>query len=165
MTTKKPLPATRRTYGQTSTGQVIDDAMIREFAAEAERGYTPEQVMRRGRGRPPLGDGAKRGSSVRLDPVQRAEAARVAKTLGVTVSDVVRTALAEYLKAATVPRPKRVAVTGKVTSRKAAAAASKVLKNPGARAEPKPAGAASALVKGAKTSAAKRAPRKVQRSA
>ncbi len=72
------------------------------FAAEAERGYTPEQLAGkpRGRGRPPLGDRAKTVESVRLDPALRAQTIKRADADGVSVSEVVRRALSEYLRSA-----------------------------------------------------------------
>ena len=93
---------TNRTYGQTSDGREIDEALINELAAEAERGYSPEQLAGkpRGRGRPPLGDRVKTVESVRLDPDLRDETIKRADADGVTVSEVVRRALAEYLRGA-----------------------------------------------------------------
>lgn len=72
--------------------------MVDELVAEAERGYEPGQLAarRRGRGRPPLGDSAKSVESVRLEPALQAAAAQRAVD-GVTVSEVVRRALREYL--------------------------------------------------------------------
>lgn len=93
---------TNKTYGQTSDGREIDDALINELAAEAERGYSPEQLAGkpRGRGRPPLGDRAKTVESVRLDPALRDEAIKRADADGVSVSEVLRRALSEYLRSA-----------------------------------------------------------------
>ena len=60
-------PMTDRIYGYTNTGKPIDDRLIEGLADEAERGYDPEQLRTRprGRGRPPLGDAAKEVESVR----------------------------------------------------------------------------------------------------
>ena len=93
---------TSKSYGQTSDGREIDDAFIQDLADEAERGYSPEQLAGkpRGRGRPPLGDRAKTVESVRLDPELRDETIKHADADGVTVSEVVRRALAEYLRSA-----------------------------------------------------------------
>lgn len=91
-----------RTYGQTQAGEPITDETIEGLAAEAERGYQPGQLdgRRRGPGRPPLGDAAKSVESVRLEPALRAAAAQRATAEGVTVSEVIRRALREYLQAA-----------------------------------------------------------------
>lgn len=91
-----------RTYGFTKSGKQIDDGMIEEFADEAERGYEPGQLQRqrRGPGRPPLGKAAKLVESVRLDPVLQVEAAHKAAAEGVSVSEVIRRALREYLRSA-----------------------------------------------------------------
>lgn len=92
----------KRTYGHTKNGRPITDEMIEELADEAERGYEPGQLRnrRRGPGRPPLGDAVKSVESVRLDPGLRADAARRAEADGVTVSEVIRRALSEYLRSA-----------------------------------------------------------------
>ena len=93
---------TNKPYGQTSDGREIDDALIQKMADETERGYSCEQLAGkpRGRGRPPLGDRAKTVESVRLDPELRDEMIKRADADGVTVSEVVRRALAEYLRSA-----------------------------------------------------------------
>ncbi len=89
-------------YGHTKSGEPITDEMIERFAEEAERGYEPGQLKgrRRGPGRPPLGDAAKSVESVRLEPELRDEVARRAQTEGVTVSELIRRALRQYLKSA-----------------------------------------------------------------
>jgi len=91
---------TNRIYGHTKSGQAIDDKLIEALAAEAERGYEPGQLAgrRRGPGRPPLGDAAKTVESVRLDQSLRVETAQRAVTDGVTVSEVIRRALRQYLR-------------------------------------------------------------------
>jgi hypothetical protein len=90
------------TYGRTKSGKPIDDKMIEELAAEAERGYESGQLKgrRRGPGRPPLGEAAKSVESVRLEPALRVETAERAAAEGVTVSEVIRRALREYLRSA-----------------------------------------------------------------
>ena len=92
----------QRIYGHTKDGEPITDRMIEGFADEAERGYQPGQLKdrRRGPGRPPLGDAAKSVESVRLEPALQAEVALRAETEGLTVSEVVRKALRQYLKSA-----------------------------------------------------------------
>lgn len=91
-----------RIYGRTKRGEPITDETIERFAEEAERGYEPGQLKghRRGPGRPPLGAAAKSVESVRLDPDLREKIVRRAARDGVTVSDVIRDALREYLKSA-----------------------------------------------------------------
>lgn len=76
--------------------------MIETMANEADQGYRPGQLhsLRRGPGRPPLGDAAKTVESVRLDPSLREEAAQRAATDGTTVSEVMRQALRQYLHSA-----------------------------------------------------------------
>ena len=93
---------TDETDGQTSDGRPIDDALISALVNEAERGYTVEQLANkpRGRGRPPLGHRAKKVESVRLDAELREQAARRAEADGVSVSEVVRRALRDYLRSA-----------------------------------------------------------------
>jgi hypothetical protein len=87
-------------YGHTKNGEPITDETIKALAAEAERGYTPDQLRgrRRGPGRPPLGEAAKSVESVRLDPALRAEAAQRAAEDCTTVSEVIRRALRAYLR-------------------------------------------------------------------
>ncbi|HZT64214.1 MAG TPA: CopG family transcriptional regulator [Acidimicrobiales bacterium] len=93
---------TKRLYGHTKSGKPIDDKMIEELADEAERGYNPDQLRGkpRGRGRPPLGDAAKAVESVRLDPDLRDQTAQRAADEGVTVSEIIRRALRQYLRSA-----------------------------------------------------------------
>lgn len=90
-------------YGYTKLGKPIDNEMIEQFVEEAERGYDAGQLLerRRGRGRPPLGDAAKTVGSIRLDPALRKEAASRATAEGVSISELLRRALREYLRART----------------------------------------------------------------
>ncbi len=90
------------TYGNTERGEPITDEMIEELAEEAERGYEPGQLhgQRRGPGRPSVGEAAKSVESVRLDPALRAAAAQRAEAENVTVSEVIRRALREYIRSA-----------------------------------------------------------------
>jgi CRISPR-associated endonuclease/helicase Cas3 len=93
---------TKGTYGHTKSGTPIDDEMIEKLADEAERGYEPGQLAAkpRGRGRPPLGDAAKEVESVRLDPELQEETVQRAADEGVTVSEIIRRALRQYLRSA-----------------------------------------------------------------
>jgi len=90
------------TYGRTSSGEPITDTTIEQLADEAERGYEPGQLRgkRRGPGRPPLGRTAKSVESVRLSPGLRAAAEQRATDDGITVSEVIRQALQDYLHSA-----------------------------------------------------------------
>jgi hypothetical protein len=92
---------TKRTYGHTRSGEPIDDAMIGRLADEAEKGYEPGELLAkpRGRGRPPLGELAKGVESVRLDVQLRDETTRRAAQEGITVSELIRRALRQYLRA------------------------------------------------------------------
>lgn len=94
--------AGKRVYGQTKAGEPITDEMIERLADEADRGYEPGQFggRRRGPGRPPLGEAAKSVESVRLEPALRDDAARRAEEEGITVSELIRRALRQYLKSA-----------------------------------------------------------------
>ncbi len=90
------------TYGNTERAEPVTDEMIEDLAAEAERGYEPGQLQgrRRGPGRPPLGETAKAVESVRLEPALQAAAAQRAAAEGVTVSEVIRRAIREYVRSA-----------------------------------------------------------------
>lgn len=90
-----------RTYDHTSNGESITDDMIEKFADEAGRGYTPEQLQNRyrGPGRPPLGSDAKTVESVRLDPDTKRALAQRAEHDGTSVSETIRHAIDNYLKA------------------------------------------------------------------
>ncbi len=62
------------TYDVKHDGTPVDDVLIADLAAEAERGYTADQLQGRprGRGPPPLADKVKAVGSVRLDAQLRA---------------------------------------------------------------------------------------------
>jgi hypothetical protein len=81
-------------------GTPIPDTDIEELADEAERGYDVDELLRRRRGgRPPLGSAAASVESVRLDPaLKRALLLRAAQE-HISVSEVIRRALGEYLQA------------------------------------------------------------------
>ncbi len=93
---------TKRVYGYKKSGESITDKTIEALVAEAEHGYEESQLKgaRRGRGRPPLGETAKIVGSLRLDPALRKEAEVRASIEGVSVSELVRRALREYLHSA-----------------------------------------------------------------
>ena len=87
-------------HGQHEDGTLITDAGFEAMAEEAERGYDVDTLLRRRRGgRPPLGSAAATVESVRLDPeLKRALLLRAAEE-HVSVSEVIRRAIGEYLQA------------------------------------------------------------------
>ena len=87
-------------HGQHQDDMPITDTDIEAMADEAERGYDVDAVLRRRRGgRPPLGSAAATVESVRLDPeLKRALLLRAAQE-HVSVSEVIRRAIGEYLQA------------------------------------------------------------------
>jgi hypothetical protein len=85
------------TYGKTKHGVPINDALVAKLAEQAEAGYDVDQVLKRRRGRPPLGAAAAAVGSVRLDPELRAAVQNRADSQSETVSSIVREALRLYL--------------------------------------------------------------------
>lgn len=92
---------TKRTHGHTKSGTPITDETIAQLAAEAEHGYDVDTLVARRakRGRPRLGTEPSSVESVRLDPELKALLVRRAEDEGVPVSEVIREALREHLKA------------------------------------------------------------------
>jgi predicted HicB family RNase H-like nuclease len=85
--------------GQHKDGTPITDADVEALADEAERGYDVDTLLRRRGGRPPLGSAAASVESVRLDPeLKRALLLRAAQE-HISVSEVIRRAIGEYLQA------------------------------------------------------------------
>jgi hypothetical protein len=90
---------TKRVHGHTKSGKPVTDEMVEALAAEAERGYDVDEIVRRRGGRPLMGSAAAGVESVRLDP-ELSEALRErAEQEGRTNSDVIRDALRRYLRA------------------------------------------------------------------
>jgi predicted HicB family RNase H-like nuclease len=87
-------------HGHRNDGTPITDADVEAMADEAECGYDVDTILRRRRGgRPPLGSAAASVESVRLDPeLKRALLIRAAKE-HVSVSEVIRRAIGDYLRA------------------------------------------------------------------
>jgi predicted HicB family RNase H-like nuclease len=88
-------------HGRRKDRTPITDADIEAMADEAQRGYDVEALLRRRRqgGRPPLGSAAATVESVRLDPeLKRALLIRAAQEHA-SVSEVIRRAIGEYLRA------------------------------------------------------------------
>ena len=92
---------TKRNLGHTKSGTPITDELIEELSNEAERGYGVEQIIARRskRGRPRLGAEPSSVESVRLDPELKALLVCRAEDEGVPVSEVIREALREHLRA------------------------------------------------------------------
>jgi hypothetical protein len=91
------MAAKKRKYGTTRSGRTIDDDLVEELAAKAERGYDVDEIRHRRGGRPPIGSGPASVESVRLDPdLRRALAARAERDREST-SSVIRKALRSYL--------------------------------------------------------------------
>lgn len=87
--------------GHRKDGRPITDTDVERMADEAERGYDVDTIMRRRRrgGRPPMGSAAGSVESVRLDPeLKRALLIRAGQEQ-VSVSEVIRRAIGEYLRA------------------------------------------------------------------
>src|SRR4051812_31634868 len=88
----------KKTYGKTASGKVIDDKLVDDLAARAERGHDVDEILRRRGGRPPIGSGPAGVGSVRLDPeLRQALAARTARDQA-SASSVIRAALRTYLE-------------------------------------------------------------------
>jgi hypothetical protein len=93
---------TKPINGYMKNGEPITEEAIEAFVREAESGYTEEQIStaRRGRGRPRLGGDKKSVESVRLGSSLKSEAEQRALVEGISVSEVIRRALAQYLHGA-----------------------------------------------------------------
>lgn len=89
----------KKSYGRTRSGKPITEALVRELADKAEKGFDADEILRRRGGRPPMGSAAASVESVRLDP-ELSEALRTrAEHEGRTNSDVIRDAIRRYLEA------------------------------------------------------------------
>lgn len=89
--------ASKKTYGTTRSGRTIDDDLVDELAARAERGYDVDDILRRRGGRPTIGSGPASVESVRLDPELRRALAERAERDQESTSSVIRKALRRYL--------------------------------------------------------------------
>ncbi|HEY3843848.1 MAG TPA: CopG family transcriptional regulator [Acidimicrobiales bacterium] len=91
----------KRVYGHTASGKDIDDEMVAKAVEEAETGYDVDAVLaRRGRrGRPSLSIGESSVESFRIDHDLRTALATRAESEGVSVSELLRRAVRDYLKA------------------------------------------------------------------
>jgi hypothetical protein len=84
-------------YGKTANGVPITEELIEKLAREAEAGYDVDEILRRRRGRPPMGSGPAKVESVRLDPELRTALAERARSDHEATSSVIRKALRQYL--------------------------------------------------------------------
>lgn len=88
------------THGSRSDGTPITDETVEALADEAERGYDVTRIVRRRQpGRPAMGDAPASVESVRLDPELKRDLILRAAQEQVSVSEVIRRALREYVKA------------------------------------------------------------------
>jgi hypothetical protein len=87
-----------KTYGRSKAGVELTDEVLERMAQEAEAGLDGTELRRRP-GRPAMGSGPADTLPVRLDPELRRAVEERASADDTTASDVVRTALREYLKA------------------------------------------------------------------
>jgi hypothetical protein len=90
---------TEKTY-RTKSGRALTDADIETMADEAERGYDPEVLEARRRGRPMLGSAPSEVVPVRLDPALRRAVEVRAEADHTTTSDVIREAVRRFLDVA-----------------------------------------------------------------
>ena len=87
-----------KTHGTRAEGTPITDEVIEALADEAERGYdVAEIVRRRPAGRPAMGDAPASVESVRLDPELKRDLILRAAEEQISVSEVIRRALREYV--------------------------------------------------------------------
>jgi hypothetical protein len=72
---------------------------IDEMVAKADEGYDVDEIIRRRGGRPTLGSSSSSVESVRLNPELKRDLLLRAAEKGITLSEAIRTALQEYVKA------------------------------------------------------------------
>lgn len=89
--------AAKKTYGKTRSGVPITDELVEKLAAQAERGFDVDEILRRRRGRPSMGSGPAKVESVRLDPELREALVSRAEHDKEPTSAVIRNALRLYL--------------------------------------------------------------------
>lgn len=87
-------------HGHKADGTPITDEMVEAMADEAERGYDVDEILRRRRGgRPPMGSAPSSVESVRLDPELKRDLLLRAAEENITVSEAIRRAIGQYLRA------------------------------------------------------------------
>ena len=72
---------------------------VEKMAAQSEEGYDVEEILRRRGGRPTLGSAPSTVESVRLSPELKRDLLLRAAQEGVSLSEAIRTALQDYVKA------------------------------------------------------------------
>lgn len=80
-------------------GEPVTEATIQRLADEAEAGYDPSALLRKG-GRKPMGSAAARVVPVRLDPELEAALKARAEADHSNTSEVIREALRAWLRSA-----------------------------------------------------------------
>ena len=87
-------------HGSRADGGPITDRDVDAMADEAETGYDVEEILRRRQGgRPALGRGASTVESVRLDPDLKRDLLLKAAEEQISVSELIRRAVRNYLRA------------------------------------------------------------------
>lgn len=95
MTKRSKTPETTPVRDTPTTAADLD-----ALADEAERGYDVDQILRQRRGgRPMLGSAASTVESVRLDPELKRDLLLRAAHDQISVSEVIRRAIGDYLRA------------------------------------------------------------------
>jgi predicted HicB family RNase H-like nuclease len=88
------------TQGTRADGTPVTDDDVAALADEAERGYDVDELLqRRQPGRPSIGSAAASVESVRLDPELKRDLLLRAAQDNVSVSELIRHALRQYLRA------------------------------------------------------------------
>jgi len=87
------------THGAKADGSRITDEGVEAMADEAERGYDVEELLQRRRGRPAMGSAVASVESVRLDPEFKRDLLLRAAQDGTSVSELIRTAVRQFLRA------------------------------------------------------------------
>jgi len=87
----------QKTYGKTPEGKLITEELVEKLSREAEVGYDVDEILKRRKGRPPLGSGPATVESVRLDPELHEALARRVQSDREPTSTVIRKALRLYL--------------------------------------------------------------------
>lgn len=87
-------------HGKLKDGTPVTDDMVEKMADEAEKGYDVDEIRRRrAGGRPAMGSGPASVESVRLEPELKKQLLLRASKDGVSVSEVIRKALRNYVRA------------------------------------------------------------------
>jgi predicted HicB family RNase H-like nuclease len=89
---------TKSSNGRLKDGTPISEEMIEAMADEAERGYDVDKFKGRG-GRPRMGSEVASVESVRLDPELKRDLLLRASDEGVSISELIRKALRQYVAA------------------------------------------------------------------